>query len=142
MEYQKQRKQHSKPSARSWLPGCLCVLFGLAATGLCFFLFACLLSRTNLPLYMAVPFSTASACAGAFLISLLLTRTYKFSGALAGLCVGTVLFGLFLAAALMEGEPQFTSLTALRAAALLTSGLLGGLFANYRNSAPKKPRRP
>lgn len=142
MEHQKQRKQRAKSAGRSWLPGLFCILAGLAITGLCFFLFAFLLSRADLPLYMAVPFSTASVCAGSFFTSLLLTRTYKCSGALVGLCAGTVMLGLFVVAALLEGEPQFTSLTALRAAALLISGLLGGLFANYRNSAPKRPKRP
>ena len=142
MEHQKQRKQRAKSNGRSWPPGLFCILLGLAVTGLCFVFFAFLLSRADLPLYMAVPFSTASVCAGALLISALLTRTYKCSGALVGLCVGAVMLGLFVAAALLEGEPQFTSLTALRAAALLLSGLLGGLFANYRNSAPKRPKRP
>lgn len=125
-----------KSNSGLYLKGTFCILGGLGAASVSFCFFAWLLSRTNLPPYMAVPFSTVSVCTGAFLGAFLLCRTLVLSPLLIGLMSGSGAFGIFMAAACLEGVPQLTGITPLRLAALLASGLLGALLAQK----PKKKR--
>ena len=121
-----------KSNSGLYLKGTFCILGGLAAAAFCFCFFAWLLSRSNLPLYMAVPFSTVSVCAGAFFCAFFLCRALALSPLLTGLMAGGGAFGVFMAAACLEGVPELTGITPLRFAALLASGLLGAFLAQKR----------
>ena len=121
-----------KNNSGLYLKGVLCILGGLTAAASSFCFFAWLLSRTNLPLYMAVPFSTVSICVGTFFCAFLLCRSLALSPLLTGLMAGGGAFGVFMVSACLEGIPEITGITPLRLAALLASGLLGALAAQKK----------
>lgn len=96
---------------------------------------------TDVPDYMCAPLATLAICAGAFMSARQLAKRIGQNGLLWGLGCGMVFFVLFAAAALLNGQTEFTAFALIKLACMLLSGALGG-YLGIVSSEKKRQRKP
>lgn len=99
---------------------------GVAVTFLVLLLCSWLYTKTQLPLWAAVPMATCAVCIGCFVCGLALARSFKKNGLFCGLCTGVAFYLLYLAAALLNGQLDFTAMAGIKLVCYILSGCFGG----------------
>lgn len=115
-----------KRLVKALVVGCLCgVLTCAIFTGI---LAAVILSAGLLPDKLTDYVMISVAAAGAFVGGLVAAKLNKGAGLIVGVIVGAGMFLLLTVAGLSSGGASFSSLSAVRIAALLVGGVLGGIL--------------
>ena len=115
-----------KRLVKALVVGCLCgVLTCASFTGI---LAAVILSVGLLPDKLTDYVMIAVAAAGAFTGGLIAAKFNKGAGLIVGAIIGAGMFLLLTIAGLTSGGASFSSLSAVRMAALLIGGMLGGIL--------------
>ena len=99
---------------------------GLAATFILLLIFSWLFTKTQIPAWWAVPLATAAVCVGCFVSAHVLAKKIKKNGLFCGLCAGAFFFVIYLAAALLNGQFEFTTLASIKLVCYLLAGCFGG----------------
>lgn len=99
---------------------------GVAVTFLFLLLCSWLYTKTQLPAWSAVPMATCAVCLGCFVCGLMLARSFKKNGLFCGLCTGTAFFLLYLSAALLNGQFDFTAMAGIKLVCYILAGCFGG----------------
>lgn len=115
------------------------LLLGILLCVLALMLFSWVLSIADLPLYAAVPLATAAVCIGTAGAAMTLSRMQQKNGLLLGAGTGLFFFAAYAAAALLNGQREFTGFAAIKLLCILLAGCFGG-YAGLL-SAERKPRR-
>lgn len=125
------------------LGGCILgsLLAGIVLCVLALLFFSWIFSKSDLPLYAAVPMATAAICIGTAGAAMLLSRLQQKNGLLLGLCTGIFFFAAYALAALLSGQREFSGFAALKLASILLSGCLGG-YLGLLFAEQKRHRRP
>lgn len=113
-------------SAKQLTPILAAAVSGLAATFLLLLVFSWLFTKTQIPAWWAVPLATAAVCVGCFVSAHVLAKKLKKNGLFCGLCAGAFFFVLYLAAALLNGQFEFTTLASIKLVCYLLAGCFGG----------------
>lgn len=114
---------------------------GVAVTFLVLLLCSWLYTKTQLPLWAAVPMATCAVCIGCFVCGLALARSFKKNGLFCGLCTGVVFYLLYLVAALLNGQLDFTAMAGIKLVCYILSGCFGG-YLGILLCERKRTRRP
>lgn len=133
----------SAPGAARPLGLCLlgALLFGILICALALLFFSWLMSVVDLPIYAAAPLASAAVCIGTAGAALLLGRTQRQNGLLWGLGTGVFFFAAHAAAALLNGQREFTSFAAIKLICILLAGCVGG-YAGLLSTQHRPRRRP
>lgn len=113
-------------SAKQLTPILAAAVSGLAVTFLLLLVFSWLFTKTQIPAWWAVPLATAAVCVGCFVSAHVLAKKLKKNGLFCGLCAGAFFFVLYLAAALLNGQFEFTTLASIKLVCYLLAGCFGG----------------
>ena len=114
---------------------------GLAVTFLALLFCSWLFTRTQLPAWSAVPMATCAVCLGCFVCGLALARGFKKNGLLCGLCTGVAYYLIYLAAALLNGQFDFTATAGIKLVCYILAGCFGG-YLGIVIAERKRTRRP
>lgn len=114
---------------------------GTAVTFLVLLFCSWLFTRTQLPAWAAVPMATCSVCLGCFVCGLVLARSFKKNGLFCGLCTGVAFYLLYLAAALLNGQFDFTAMAGIKLVCYILAGCFGG-YVGVILAERKRTRRP
>ena len=117
------------------------LLFGVLLCILALMFFAWVLSMADLPVYTAVPLSTSAVCIGTAGAAMALSRMQQKNGLLLGAGTGLFFFAAYAAAALLNGQREFTGFAAIKLLCILLAGCLGG-YLGLLSSERKTHRRP
>lgn len=115
---------------------------GIVLTFLLLLFFSWLYTRMEIPAWWAVPLATAAVCLGSFATGNLLTRNFKKNGLFCGLCAGGAFFVLYLAAALLNGQFEFSSFALIKLVCYLLAGAFGGIMGIAAIEKKPASRRP
>ena len=77
---------------------------------------------------LLAPISTAAFSLAVLLAGYLFATLRKEKGLLYGLLIGIVFYAILWIGALAQGQTEFSALSAIKGAALLCSGAIGGSF--------------
>lgn len=108
---------------------------GLAAAALLFSGLAAVRCKVDIDPQLLAPISTAAFSMAVLFAGFLFATLRKEKGLLYGLLVGLVFYVILWIAALVQGQTEFSALSAIKGAALLCSGAIGGslgIFAQDR----------
>ncbi len=114
---------------------------GTAVTFLVLLLCSWLYTKTQLPAWSAVPMATCAVCLGCFVCGMILARSFKKNGLFCGLCTGTVFYLIYLAAALLNGQFDFTAMAGIKLVCYILAGCFGG-YLGILLAERKHTRRP
>lgn len=114
---------------------------GVVATFLALLFCSWLFTRTQLPAWSAIPMATCAVCLGCVVCGLALARGFRRNGLFCGLCTGVAFFLLYLAAALLNGQFDFTAMAGIKLVCYIFSGCLGG-YLGILLTERKRTRRP
>ena len=114
---------------------------GTAVTFLVLLLCSWLYTKTQLPAWSAVPMATCAVCLGCFVCGMILARSFKKNGLFCGLCTGTVFYLIYLAAALLNGQLDFTAMAGIKLVCYILAGFFGG-YLGILLAERKRIRRP
>ena len=114
---------------------------GTAVTFLVLLLCSWLYTKTQLPSWSAVPMATCAVCLGCFVCGMSLARSFKKNGLFCGLCTGTVFYLVYLAAALLNGQFDFTAMAGIKLVCYILAGCFGG-YLGILAAERKRTRRP
>ncbi|HJA25832.1 MAG TPA: TIGR04086 family membrane protein [Candidatus Fournierella merdigallinarum] len=98
-------------------------------------------TKTQIPAWCAAPLAACSAALGCFVCGFVLARGVRKNGLFCGLCAGVGFFLLYLAAALLNGQFEFTAMAGIKLVCDLLAGCLGG-FLGVTPPKKKKSRLP
>lgn len=130
----------SAQTAKQLTPVLLAGISGLAATFLLLLVFSWLFTKTQIPAWWAVPLATGAVCVGCFVSAHTLAKQLQKNGLFCGLCAGAFFFVVYLAAALINGQFEFTTLASIKLVCYLLAGCFGGYLGIL--AAEKKTRAP
>ena len=99
---------------------------GVAVTFLVLLLCSWLYTKTQLPAWSAVPMATCAVSLGCFACGLVLARSFKKNGLFCGLCTGVAFYLLYLSAALLNGQLDFTAMSGIKLVCYILAGCFGG----------------
>lgn len=114
---------------------------GIGVTFLILLLCSWLYTKTQLPAWSAIPMATCAVCLGCFLCGLILARSFKKNGLFCGLCTGIAFFLIYLAAALLNGQFDFTAMAGIKLVCYILAGCFGG-YLGILLAERKRTRRP
>ncbi len=101
---------------------------GFAAAALLFSGLAALRCKVDIAPQLLSPIATVALSIAVLFAGLILAALHQKKGLLCGLLIGTVFYAILWIAALTRGQTEFSALSAIKGAALLCSGAVGGLF--------------
>lgn len=104
------------------------MLGGFAAAALLFSGLAALRCKVDIDPQLLAPISTAAFSLAVLLAGYLFAALRKEKGLLYGLLIGLVFYAILWIGALAQGQTEFSALSAIKGAALLCSGAIGGSF--------------
>ena len=113
------------------------VLLGTALTVLLLAAFSKMLCTMDIPLNLILPISTLAACLAVLPAGMLFAFLRGEKGLVNGMILGAVFLGAIWAAALAQGQAEFSTPAALKSLVLLVSGAVGG----YSGVLLKEKRR-
>ena len=116
----------ARKSAGPFVPILRAGVSGLAATFLILLACSWAFTRTRIPPWAAVPMATGAVCLGCFVCGRSLAKSFRKNGLFCGLCAGAAFFVLYLAAALFNGQFDFTALAGIKLVCYILSGCMGG----------------
>lgn len=120
------RPAQSAQAAKQFAPVAAALVCGLAATFILLLIFSWMFTKTQIPAWWAVPLATAAVCVGCFVSAHVLAKKIKKNGLFCGLCAGAFFFVIYLAAALLNGQFEFTTLASIKLVCYLLAGCFGG----------------
>ena len=85
--------------------------------------------------------ATCAVCLGCFVCGMILARSFKKNGLFCGLCTGTVFYLIYLAAALLNGQFDFTAMAGIKLVCYILAGCFGGYLGIFL-AERKRTRRP
>ncbi len=114
---------------------------GLAVTFLFLLFSAWLFTKTQLPAWSAVPLATAAVSLGCFISGHVLSRRVGQNGLFCGLCCGVCFYLLYLLAALLNGQFDYSALAGIKLVCYVLSGCIGGFLGILAYEKAKHPAR-
>lgn len=102
------------------------MICGAAAAALLFSGLAALRCKVDIAPQLLAPISTAAFSLAVLLAGFLFAALRKEKGLLYGLLIGLVFYVILWIGALAQGQTEFSALSAIKGAALLCSGAIGG----------------
>lgn len=101
---------------------------GFAAAALLFSGLAALRCKVDIAPQLLAPISTAAFSLAVLLAGFLFATLHKEKGMLYGFLIGLIFYVILWIGALVQGQTEFSALSAIKGAALLCSGAIGGSF--------------
>lgn len=112
-------------------------ILGIIVTFLFLLFCAWLFTITQLPSWAAIPFATTSVCIGTFVSGYILAQKLNKNGLFCGLCFGAFYFTLYLLAALLNKQFDYTAFACIKLVCYILSGCIGGfcgILINEKNT--------
>lgn len=116
-------------------------LFGILLTFAALLLFSWLFIQMQIAAYWGVPLATIAVCIGSFVTGHFAAKSLKQNGLFCGLCVGFIFYVVYLVAALLNGQYEFTSLALIKLVCYLLSGAVGGVLGIVVSEKKQTVRR-
>lgn len=102
------------------------IISGFISTFILLVLCAEIFTKMKLPSWSAIPLSTISVGISSFMSGHILARRLKQNGLFCGFCCGAFFFVIYLAAALLNGQFEYTALAAVKLVCYILFGCIGG----------------
>lgn len=99
---------------------------GLAAAFILFGLIAAVCCKVDIPPHLLLPISTVAVSLAMLPAGLVFSALRGEKGMLYGLLMGMLFFVVLWVAALVQGQSEFTSLSAVKGVAMMSAGAIGG----------------
>ena len=115
-------------------------IIGIIITFLFLLFCAWLFTITRLSPWVAVPLSTAAVCIGSFVSGYILAQKLNKNGLFCGLCFGIFYFTLYLLAALLNKQFDYTAFACIKLVCYTMSGCIGGFCGILFNEHAARKR--
>lgn len=135
--------QHQKTQTVSpFVANISCALIvGVIITFITLLFFSWIFLQVNLPAWSAIPLSATAVCLGSFFSGYILARRTGQNGLFCGLCFGIFYFLLYLCAALLNGQFDYTALSSIKLVCYVLSGCIGGFIGVVKSEQTAKRKR-